>query len=295
MFISWLCFLQGLECHDRLTVNESMLNEVNHCLTILLHTVTQQLASVDCTTCIVLHSLMTHFSISNHRYMECSLCRQIFYLMQKHIAFCTANEIHEERSSSDLCFQITRDPEFQSSLVEEHPERLWFKLLKYLGAILCPSEMYFTFPNFPDSTAEVADANSNTSRSNDMSCNPPSGFGLLTSILPSIPEDNVQKHTPLTSPTSPGASKPSTAAEPLDILDNAMPLIDPITQQPLVMSDKSLNSSLESGSAASEGPSAEQLINKPTPTTEQDDPYATQTKTYGDHYQNSLPVNGPGK
>ncbi|KAL8599874.1 hypothetical protein ACOMHN_025406 [Nucella lapillus] len=132
----------------------SGLGEVNRCLTLCLHD-TQRVTSptpddLACCTCAILHSLLSHFSLSAHDH-ACPLCLQLFTIIHFHILDCQRGwgaggeeegerlmmmMEEEESAGRNVCRRMRQTRMFASSTVTV--TKTWAKVRKYLSAALGP-------------------------------------------------------------------------------------------------------------------------------------------------------------
>nr|QNL15284.1 mitogen-activated protein kinase kinase kinase 8 [Littorina littorea] len=124
----------------------SRARELNRCLLLCLHeTSSVTLPSpqdLTCCTCAILHSLLSHFTNSAHDSGECSMCQQLFTLVQFHVQECLAwrreGEEEEEDLSLNVCHKMRQAGLFAEEGVTAASPRVWMKVRKYLSAALGP-------------------------------------------------------------------------------------------------------------------------------------------------------------
>ncbi|XP_070212574.1 uncharacterized protein [Littorina saxatilis] len=120
--------------------------ELNRCLLLCLHETSRVTSpspeDLTCCTCAILHSLLSHFTNSAHDSGECSMCQQLFTLVQFHVLECLAwrreGEEEEEDLSLNICHKMRQAGLFAEEGVTSASPRVWMKVRKYLSAALGP-------------------------------------------------------------------------------------------------------------------------------------------------------------
>ncbi|ESO88041.1 hypothetical protein LOTGIDRAFT_234809 [Lottia gigantea] len=140
--VSLMSFIESLGYFSKIDLPAEdfycqLISNVNMCLTTCFHqlipydiTITTQSS---CQICCIIKALVHHFANCIQKTTSCSVCLQLFRLLQGHVGFCQNDKARKKESTSDICYVLLEAMDFEN--FDEKSHMFWVRSKKLLAEI----------------------------------------------------------------------------------------------------------------------------------------------------------------